>query len=701
MSNILEFLPLKKLNHILQYRNLHIECYAVFLSIISLFEPLCLIVLCLYLYLLRYRIRWYFFGIMMLSIMMLFIIATPPKKGTNIEGIGRVVDIDETLYQDMVTIKIDYKKYHLYVSKGSMSLGDSYVIRGKLETYRKQTTPYGFNAYSYYLSQGIKGFVIVDSKEFLDHGFSFYHLRQQFKSLLETYKSSPYMTLFFLGKTDKEHTFYEMYHEIGLIFLLSASGLHIYVLIFGLKKCMNVWSVKQGYQDLASLLLLGLFLYLNAFQLGTQRLFIFYLMSAFFRHQKIHIQKLDILQITFFLIVVFNISGIYSSTLLILYVLFNVLYLMEPLLSQFNGYFKHVMIAFICQLILLPFFNETSILLILLMPIFTLFFSKIYSFLLCSILVFRPFDGLFMKLMDRFNFFLSMIFSKELSIVIPSLSLLTGMIYIYFLVCFLKSKSIINRMTHMMLIFLFVLLLSLYHEYRTSIMFLDVGQGDSTIITHEGCVIVIDAYGNVTDTLKSLNLNSIDYLILTHADLDHTREAENIISKTHVKKLVLSAYGDYQPYQMPTSYVKAHDVITCKSLNINILGPLKSYDNENNQSIVLQFRLGHQTFLFTGDIEKEAEFDLASFYQEKLKSDVLKIAHHGSITSSTDMFLSYVFPKIAIISLGYHNKFDFPHDDVLDRLNKYRTKIYRTDYDGTIMFLPSRKKEKWITYIPY
>lgn len=232
-------------------------------------------------------------------------------------------------------------------------------------------------------------------------------------------------------------------------------------------------------------------------------------------------------------------------------------------------------------------------------------------------------------------------------------------------------------------------------------MFLDTNQGDSTILTHQGCIIVIDAYQKVQETLSSLGIETIDYLILTHSDTDHTKEAEQLIKDFHVKTLILSAHDIYQDYQVPTKRVKAHDQIQCKDLRLNVLGPLEIYPDSNNNSIVLQFLFNDQTFLLAGDIEQKAEYDLATYYRHQLKSDVLKVSHHGSNTSTTDVFLSYVHPRIAIISAGYQNKFGFPHHEVLQRLKMEHIETYRTDLHGSIIFLPSKKKEKWMTYIPY
>ena len=94
--------------------------------------------------------------------------------------------------------------------------------------------------------------------------------------------------------------------------------------------------------------------------------------------------------------------------------------------------------------------------------------------------------------------------------------------------------------------------------------------------------------------------------------------------------------------------------------------------------MIIKFKIYNETFLFAGDAEEEEEKDLVDKYQNKLKSDYLLLSHHGSNTSSIDSFIKYVNPQVAIISCGYENKFNFPHKETINTLNKYQVKYYLT-----------------------
>ena len=138
---------------------------------------------------------------------------------------------------------------------------------------------------------------------------------------------------------------------------------------------------------------------------------------------------------------------------------------------------------------------------------------------------------------------------------------------------------------------------------------------------------------------------------------------------------------------------------SCDIFDIEVLGPLRRYDNDNDNSIVLSVEVYHKRFLFTGDIERQAEDDLMRI--GRLESDVLKVAHHGSNTSSSLAFLECVRAKDAIISVGASNRYNFPSKELIFRLESKSIQIYRTDQDQTIIYEASHKRRKWVIHLPF
>jgi len=236
----------------------------------------------------------------------------------------------------------------------------------------------------------------------------------------------------------------------------------------------------------------------------------------------------------------------------------------------------------------------------------------------------------------------------------------------------------------------------------TYMYFLDVGQGDSIYIENQTCKLMIDSFKYTKSFLKNRGVYTLDYLILTHSDDDHIRESTDILKEISVDMLILSAYiDDYPSYTVPKSWLKAGDALTCGNIELTFLSPLKRYLNRNLNSLVFQMEVNDRIFLFTGDIEEVVEEDLVNHYGNLLHSDVLKVAHHGSDTSTSKNFLHHVNPSVAVISVGYENRFDFPSQTVLQRLYENNVVIYRTDLQGTILFTSDKKKEKWSVYIPF
>lgn len=242
-----------------------------------------------------------------------------------------------------------------------------------------------------------------------------------------------------------------------------------------------------------------------------------------------------------------------------------------------------------------------------------------------------------------------------------------------------------------------------------NIYFIDVGQGDSTLIkTVQNKTILIDGGGSefgsfdvgkntLLPYLLDRGISKIDYLMVSHFDSDHSLGCAKIIENLTVSNLILNKQleeNDIYKHIVSIAkqkkvnliYVKAGDVITLNGVKIKILHPqekLIAENSINNNSIVFKLEYKSFSILFTGDIENIAEEVILS-KNINLKADILKVAHHGSKTSSSQRFIEAVSPKIALIGVGKNNMFGHPNREVIERLQSYGTKIYRTDECGEI-----------------
>lgn len=245
--------------------------------------------------------------------------------------------------------------------------------------------------------------------------------------------------------------------------------------------------------------------------------------------------------------------------------------------------------------------------------------------------------------------------------------------------------------------------------------------GDSTLIrTPLGKNILIDT-GEVENTiveyLLDRRIKSIDYLMISHFDSDHSGKAIEIIQKLNVKNIIVSKQAEVseqfentiktaEENKINIIQVQAGDVIKIeKDVYFEILWPkIDETITENvlnNNSIVAKIHYRDFSMLFTGDIEEVAEKAILENYKgNELNSTVLKVAHHGSKTSSTEEFIEKVTPQISLIGVGENNKFGHPNDEVVEMLETYGNKIYRTDLHGEITIKVTRKgKIKITTYL--
>ncbi len=230
--------------------------------------------------------------------------------------------------------------------------------------------------------------------------------------------------------------------------------------------------------------------------------------------------------------------------------------------------------------------------------------------------------------------------------------------------------------------------------------FIDVGQADCALIICDGETLLIDG-GNVADGelvisyLSELNVEELDYIICTHAHEDHVGGLGSELNEFTVTKAIFAPEtgADTDCYLEFLSAVETQELeitvpeigsqITLGSSILTFIAPVtEDYSNINNTSIVAKIVYGETSFLFTGDIEREAEQDILETGAD-ISADVLKVGHHGGATSTTYPFLREVMPEIAVISVA--NKYGHPSEDVLSRLSDADATVYRTSLHGHIV----------------
>lgn len=253
-------------------------------------------------------------------------------------------------------------------------------------------------------------------------------------------------------------------------------------------------------------------------------------------------------------------------------------------------------------------------------------------------------------------------------------------------------------------------------EGDVSVHFIDVGQGDCELIKTATKSVLIDCgekeyYADVISYIKSQNIERLDYVIVSHPHSDHAGGMSFILDEFDIGTVILPKIQE-SVIPVTSTYIRLLTSIDNKNINVEyadpgrkynidestftILSPVDDYEDLNNYSVAVRFEHGENSFLFTGDIENEAETDILENGLD-ISADVLKVAHHGSSTSSKKSFLNAVSPKYAVIEVGSPNSYNHPNEDVLQRLNKMDLVIYRTDKNGNIVFVSDGKNLEIIT----
>lgn len=265
-------------------------------------------------------------------------------------------------------------------------------------------------------------------------------------------------------------------------------------------------------------------------------------------------------------------------------------------------------------------------------------------------------------------------------------------------------------MLQLLLIALLILhpLSSARADARLRVDFLDVGQGDSALVTMpDGTTILVDGGGNIYEATRRIGetvvseylwwrgLDEIDYVVVTHADADHIDGLNDVLRNFSVRNALIARapvndpeFSKFSETLKQTNtraeLLQAGDVVHFGAVEMSVLWPPAGGETStNNDSLVLRLKFGERVILLTGDIEKQAEKSLLES-GPNLRADVVKVPHHGSKTSSIEDFVRASLPQFAIVSVGRHSMFGHPHKEVVQRWESHGATVLTTGECGTI-----------------
>jgi len=240
--------------------------------------------------------------------------------------------------------------------------------------------------------------------------------------------------------------------------------------------------------------------------------------------------------------------------------------------------------------------------------------------------------------------------------------------------------------------------------------FIDVGQGDATLITCDNKAMLIDAGDNSKGTtvqmyLQKQGIKKLDYLILTHPDADHIGGADVVVTKFGIDTVFMTDFKkDNKTYDdliralrsknLKWSTPNVGNTYRLGSAEFTIVAPNTIYEDPNNASIGLLLKNGSTSFLFTGDAEEEAEYDILA-NGLNIDCDVFKAGHHGSSTSNTGDFVEEASPEYVVVSCEQDNSYGHPHAEPMNLFRSMGVKLFRTDEQGSIIAVSDGSKITW------
>ena len=665
------------------------------------------------------------------------------------EMVTIISDIQEKEYKKVCTAKIvrNNKKILINIKMSqdipSIKYGDSLYIEGEFKQPEEARNYKGYNYKQYLKTKKIIGTVELEKVKILksSNGSFIHNIQKYIRDTINgtlTDEEGNLLLAILLGDKDKlSEDIQESFKTSNLSHMLAVSGAHVSYIILGLTYVLQNSIIGKKNGKIVCIIFLLAFMAITNFTPSVTRACIMAILTLF---SGIIYRKSDVytnISVAALITLIFNPYSLldlgfqlsYGGTIGI--IIFIKRIQEKKSNSKVINYIKQMaLVSIYANIIIIPImmyhFNTVSLTFIIsnimASPILGIIVITGFLFIITSITV-KPLTRLiaiFIKPILSILIKISQICSKlPFSNILVVTPYMFNVISYYAIILYcIKSKK--NNKCKIIICLLIVLILINFIIYifpqKLRIFFIDVGQGDSTlIITPDKKTVLIDGGGSdsfdvgekvLLPYLLDRRILKVDYVLISHFDTDHCGGILTIMEKVKVKNIIISEQAEhsenYERFKKLMIHKKIRLIEVKKGDKIKIgrysefkiLFPtsrLLSENPLNNNSIVAQFNYNNFKMLFTGDIEKLAEQQILKTEKAEIRADILKVAHHGSKTSSIPEFIKAVRPRIALIGVGKNNTFGHPNQQTIKNLENIKCRIYRTDLQGDIIIRIDQK----------
>ena len=587
------------------------------------------------------------------------------------------------------------------VFNNKYELGDVVKVIGENSIPKNNTLPNMFNYKKYLLSKNIYYVFKVDNMELVSKNNNiFYKFKNYVRKRIEVSDKDGYLNALILGNSKYiDKSVMENYRINNITHLFALSGMHVSTFAYVIEKILK--NINKKFRLIITFIILLFISFLASFTPSILRAIILYMFIEIKKLFNIKIDNSNILLIIFSFFVIFNPYYLYNLGFILSFTISYFFLFSSKYIKIKNKVLNSLVMSMLASLCSLPIiinnFYQINIIGFINNVFFIPYMSVVYIFSLITFafpFMYFAFDIL-INVMESLSSFSTSVININLSF--AHLNVVYIIIYYYVFVSFVKRKKI-KRIVLLFVIILFFYI-NKFYNLGINVYYLDIGQGDSSVIRFKDKTILIDTGGVIYDNSKyvsntyipflySVGSKKIDYMIITHGDMDHIGNAKYIIKNINVSNVIFNC-GNYNKLENELidellkykiiyySCIKELDIEGNKLEFLNT----SECNNENDNSSVIYFNYNNYKFLFMGDAGIEKEKEILEKYNFK-NIDFLKVGHHGSDTSSSKKFINVINPKYSIISVGKNNKYGHPKESVLNNLkNSY---IYRTDKNGTI-----------------